>query len=118
MTIDKRKENYEPRLETQFKLMREIESNPTANQRQLAEDLGVSLGSLNYCLQALISKGFVKVNNFRENENKRKYLYFLTPHGISEKSRLTIDFLSRKQAEYNRLQLEIKMLEKELRDER
>lgn len=86
--------------------------NPTLSQRQLASDLGVSLGKLNYCLAALLDWGYVKTINFKNSDNKRGYLYQLTPAGLTAKARATRRFLIRKQAEYERLSKEIKALRK------
>ena len=84
----------------------------------MAGDLNVSIGSVNYCLRALVEKGFVKVQNFRKSNNKLSYAYILTPKGISEKFNLTRLFLKRKQNEYQFLQEEIKLLKKELKGEK
>lgn len=100
--------------EREFEVLRAIETNPKISQRQLANNVGVSLGSINYCMKALVEKGFVKVGNFVSNPKKSGYLYILTPTGVQEKSRLTMAFLERKQSEYAKLQLEIKQLEDEL----
>ena len=99
--------------EQQFQILRELEREPRVSQRRLAEDLGISLGKVNYCLKALIDRGFVKVNNFRTSNNKRAYLYVLTPKGVSEKSRNTLRFLQRKTAEYDQLRREIDLLKRE-----
>ncbi len=92
--------------------MRLLEANPDLTQRQLAEALGVSVGGLNYCLKALIQKGFVKVNNFRQSKNKFGYVYLLTPAGAGEKSRLMAKFLQRKMKEYEAIKAEIEALTK------
>ena len=84
------------------------------SQRQLAKSIGVSLGSINYCLGALVDKGFVKIDSFMSNPKKSGYAYLLTPKGIREKSKLTVAFLEKKQKEYVKLQSEIKMLQDEL----
>ncbi len=89
-------------------LLRKIESEPNASQRKLAKDLGFSLGKLNYCLKALKNKGLVKIRNFSKNPNKINYIYILTPEGIAEKSKLTINFMKRKMKEYEELKKEIK----------
>ncbi len=91
-----------------FEVLRKIEKNPESTQRELAEKLGFSLGKLNYCLKALRSKGLVKISNFKRNPNKINYLYVLTPKGISEKTKLTIDFMKRKMKEYDELKSELK----------
>ena len=82
--------------EIHLRLMKAIESNPQATQRELAEALGVSLGKANYCLRALVDRGWVKVRNFRANPNKLAYAYLLTPAGLDGKARLTVRFLKRK----------------------
>ena len=89
-------------------LLRKIKNNPESSQRELAEELGFSLGKLNYCLKALKSKGLIKIDNFRKNPNKINYIYVLTPKGISEKTKLTINFMKRKMQEYDELKTELK----------
>jgi|TARA_B100001964_G_scaffold70546_1_gene79978 EPS-associated MarR family transcriptional regulator len=89
-------------------LLRKIEIKPKSSQRELAEELGFSLGKLNYCLRALKSKGLVKINNFRKNPNKIGYIYVITPEGISHKTKLTINFMKRKMMEYDELKRELK----------
>ena len=88
-------------------LLRKIKKNPKFSQRELAEELGFSLGKLNYCLKALKSKGLIKMNNFRKNPNKINYIYILTPKGITEKSRLTVNFMKQKMKEYDELKKEL-----------
>ena len=88
-------------------ILRKIKAKPQSTQRQLAEDLGFSLGKLNYCLKALKSKGLVKISNFKKNPNKVNYIYILTPKGIAEKSKLTINFMKKKMKEYEELRKEI-----------
>ena len=90
-----------------FETLRKIEKKPNSTQRELAEELGFSLGKLNYCLKALKSKGLVKIENFTKNPNKLNYIYVLTPKGISEKTKLTIDFMKRKMKEYDELKREL-----------
>ena len=85
----------------QFNVLRKINKNPKSTQRQLAEELGFSLGKLNYCLKALKDKGLIKINNFQNNPNKFGYVYILTPKGISEKTKLTLNFMKRKMKEYD-----------------
>jgi len=91
-----------------FELLRKIEKKPNSTQRELAEELGFSLGKLNYCLKALKGKGLVKISNFKKNPNKLNYFYVLTPKGISEKTKLTINFMKRKMKEYDELKAELK----------
>ncbi len=89
-------------------LLRKIKNKPESSQRELAEELGFSLGKLNYCLNALKSKGLVKIGNFKKNPNKIGYIYVLTPKGIAEKTKLTIDFMKRKIKEYDELKIDLK----------
>ena len=91
-----------------FNILRKINSKPKATQRELAEELGFSLGKLNYCLQALKTKGLIKIKNFEKNPNKLNYIYVLTPRGIAEKTKLTLNFMKRKMQEYDELKKEIK----------
>lgn len=90
-----------------FDVMREIQKQPQTSQRDLAAQLGFSLGKLNYCLKALQQKGLVKIKNFEQNPNKLNYIYVLTPRGISEKTRLTVNFMKRKMKEYDELKKEL-----------
>ena len=90
-----------------FNVLRKIKSKPNSTQRELAEELGFSLGKLNYCLKALKNKGLVKISNFQKNQNKISYVYILTPKGISQKTKLTINFMKRKMKEYDELKSEI-----------
>ena len=89
-------------------LLRKIKNKPESSQRELAEELGFSLGKLNYCLKALKDKGLVKINNFRKNPEKINYIYVLTPKGISEKTKLTINFMKQRMQEYDELKGELK----------
>mgnify|MGYP001467146922 CR=1 FL=1 len=89
-------------------ILRKIKRKPESTQRELAEELGFSLGKLNYCLRALKSKGLIKINNFKKNPNKINYIYVLTPKGISHKTKLTINFMKRKMSEYDELKRELK----------
>lgn len=100
--------------EFQLQVLRALEADPTASQRELAEALGVSVGKTNYALQALIQRGWVKVQNFTRSGNKRAYWYKLTPDGVAEKSRLAYRFLKRKRAEYDSLMAEIEQLRAEV----
>ena len=93
--------------EDQFAVLRKIQSRPESTQRELAKDLGFSLGKLNYCLKALKNKGLIKINNFSKNPNKINYIYVLTPKGIAEKTKLTINFMKRKMREYDELKKEL-----------
>ena len=98
---------------THYGLLKTLENNPSLSQRDLAKRLGVSLGKVNFCLNALVAKGSLKINNFRNSDNKLAYTYLLTPSGISEKARMTVDFLQYKVQEYERLREEIAELQRE-----
>lgn len=103
--------------ESYLQVLRLLQTNPRVNQRSLADALGISLGKTNYCLKALMSKGLIKVQNFRSSDNKLAYAYLLTPSGMAEKSKLTAEFLKRKLAEYESLQAEIEQLKTEIDNE-
>ena len=90
-----------------FDVLRKIQNKPNSTQRELAAELGFSLGKLNYCLKALQKKGLVKIENFKKNPNKINYFYVLTPAGLSEKTKLTINFMKRKMKEYDELKKEL-----------
>ena len=96
--------------ERQLNAMRLLGNNPDMTQRELAKELGVSLGAANYCLKALVEKGWVKLESFQSNPNKLGYSYLLTPQGLAAKTQLTARFLKRKLAEYKSLQREIEAL--------
>jgi EPS-associated MarR family transcriptional regulator len=100
--------------EVSIKIIRELEKAPEPSQRALSKRCGVSLGSIHYCMTALVEKGYVKARNFKTAKNKLAYAYILTPSGIKLKKVLTVAFLKRKQAEYEALQKEIKALEDDL----
>ena len=98
------------------KIFKALEENPEVSQRELASLLGVSLGKTNFCLQALMEKGWIKVQNFKNNKNKLAYTYLLTPSGIEEKAKLTVQYLRIKMQEYELLLREIHELTKEVED--
>lgn len=100
--------------EMALQMLARLDGQPNVSQRGLASELGVSLGSVNYCLKALIKKGLVKAHNFKKSNNKLGYAYLLTPEGIREKTKLTASFLQRKQDEYRRLEEEIALLQAEM----
>jgi EPS-associated MarR family transcriptional regulator len=102
--------------EAHFKVLRLLEGNPQMNQRDLAAAAGVSLGKTNYCINALLEKGLIKVQNFKSNKRKLAYAYLLTPAGIAEKAALTQRFLKRKVEEYEVLKAEIESLQQEASD--
>ena len=98
---------------THYGLLKTLEENPGLSQRDLAKRLGISLGKVNFCLNALVEKGSLKISNFRNNENKLAYAYLLTPRGIEEKARITVNFLKHKMQEYEMLKREIEELQRE-----
>jgi EPS-associated MarR family transcriptional regulator len=98
---------------TRYILLRTLESNPAISQREISKRLGVSLGKVNYCLNALVEKGCLKVNNFRNSGNKLAYAYLLTPQGVDEVARMTVEFLRCKISEYEQLRCEIEALKQE-----
>jgi EPS-associated MarR family transcriptional regulator len=100
---------------TRYRLLKLLQTNPELSQRQLAHELGVSLGKVNFCLRALLDKGLVKVRNFRDSHNKLAYAYYLTPKGAEEKVRATTQFLKRKMKEYEEIEREIEQLKREVR---
>ena len=99
--------SYKKNNEEYFEILRKISKNPKSSQRQLAKELGISLGKLNYCVKELRQKGLIKIENFKKNKNKINYIYVLTPKGISEKTKLTINFMKRKMKEYDELKKEL-----------
>jgi EPS-associated MarR family transcriptional regulator len=96
--------------EVRYRLLRLLESNPKLTQRELARELGMSLGRTNYCLQSLIEKGWIKATNFKNSRNKIAYMYLLTPRGIERKTQVTLRFLQRKLEEYESLRAEIERI--------
>ncbi|KEO57104.1 hypothetical protein DT23_17195 [Thioclava indica] len=102
--------------DVRFQILRLLEDNPEMSQRDLAREVGISTGSANYVLKALIEKGFVKLGNFRAAQDKRRYAYVLTPRGAAEKAEITKRFLARKVAEYEALKAEIAQLRGEIDD--
>ena len=98
---------------TRYRLLKLLESNPELSQRQLAKELGISLGKVNFCLSALIEKGLLKANNFRNSRNKLAYMYLLTPAGMEEKARVTLHYLKWKMQEYEALRGEIEELRRD-----
>ena len=101
--------------EFQYKLLNVLQDNPDLSQRELAGKVGISLGKTNYCLRAVIEKGWVKAVSFRRSENKVAYVYLLTPHGIKQKMQATGYFLERKMMEYEALKKEIEQLSNEVK---
>jgi EPS-associated MarR family transcriptional regulator len=101
--------------ETRYRILKRLEDDPEVSQRALAREMGISLGKANYCLKALIEKGWIKAANFRNSGNKTAYLYQLTPSGLEAKTRLTVEFLNIKQTEYEALKRELDALRQEVR---
>ncbi len=102
------------RSDTEYIILRILKDNPKITQREMAKELGLSLGKTNYIVRALVDKGWVKLSNFKRSDNKLGYIYLLTPEGVSEKTVLAQNFLKRKSEEYNKLKKEIEMLKNEL----
>ena len=100
--------------ETSYRLIKLIEANPKASQRELAQQMGISLGKVNYCLKGLMEKGIIKAHNFKNSNNKLAYAYLLTPKGIEEKTKITARYLKRRLKEYEDLKQEIEMLQEEV----
>jgi EPS-associated MarR family transcriptional regulator len=98
---------------THYDLLKTLEVSPGLSQRELAKRLGVSLGKINFCLNALAEKGSIKINNFRNSENKLAYAYLLTPQGLESRTHMTLTFLKYKVQEYERLRNEIEELQRE-----
>ena len=96
--------------QNQYQLLGSLEQDPNLTQRQLSKELGISLGKVNYCLQSLIHKGFVKIHNFKNSKHKIQYSYLLTPKGVEEKTKLTIEFLKVKTEEYEALKEEVEKI--------
>ena len=101
--------------QSQYQILKSLEQDPNYTQRQLSKDLDLSLGKVNYCLKSIVEKGFVKINNFKNSKNKSQYSYLLTPKGIEEKARLTVEFIKIKKREYEQLKDEIETLKTEVR---
>ena len=111
--VERKKELARLKDELAYKLLKLIEEEPHLSQREIAQKMGVSLGKTNYCLKALIDKGFIKLQNFYNNKKKSAYIYFLTPKGIEEKAAVTYRFLQRKIEEYEKIKIEIESLKNE-----
>ena len=88
-------------------VLRKLHKDPKASQRRIAKELDLSLGKINYCIKALKNKGLIKVKNFKDSKDKSRYLYVLTPKGISEKTRITINFMKIKMKEYDDLKKDL-----------
>ena len=102
------------RTDTEYTILKILEDNPKMTQRQVAKEMGLSLGKTNYIIRALVARGWVKLSNFKRSDNKLGYLYLLTPEGVNKKSMLAKNFLISKSEDYNRLKKEIEILKNEL----
>jgi MarR family transcriptional regulator, temperature-dependent positive regulator of motility len=100
--------------DTHYQVLKILEQNPQISQRELAKEMGVSLGKVNYCLKALMKKGLLKASNFKNSSNKIAYFYVLTPKGIEAKAKISVRFLQRKLDEYEALKTEIEQLQEEV----
>jgi EPS-associated MarR family transcriptional regulator len=100
--------------EVRYKLLKLLGSNPRVSQREVAQELGISLGKVNYCLKSLMNKGWIKATNFKNSRSKIAYMYLLTPRGIKAKAGVTVRFLQRKMGEYDALRVEIEQIRAEL----
>lgn len=96
----------------QFNILRKISEDSKVTQRQIARDLGYSLGKVNYCLEALKKKGLIKILNFKKNKSKKNYFYYLTPNGFTQKTKNTLRFMKQKMKEYDELQKELENFKK------
>lgn len=103
----------DPQADTSYRVLALLSQNPDLTQRELAEKVGVSVGGVNYCLKALVEKGWIKIDNFSQSKNKFGYIYLLTPDGVAQKVLLAGQFLKRKMREYEQLKLEIESLKTE-----
>ena len=103
--------------EIHYRILKLLDDDPNLTQRQMAEKMGLSLGKFNYCLKELVKKGFVKIDRFTSSQNKAAYMYILTPHGIEQKAKVTVNFLKRKMNEYEKIKQEIEDLKGEVETE-
>ena len=106
--------NISSTTEIRYRLLKLLAANPNLTQRQMAEEIGISLGKFNYCLKEMVKKGIVRIERFKSSENKTAYMYLLTPRGIEEKTKITSRFLKRKMIEYEELKREIQELSREV----
>ena len=110
--LNRMQNNKNNNIDEEFNLLRLLDKKPDKSQRKIAEELGFSLGKLNYCIKALKKKGLIKISNFRKNDNKLYYLYLLTPKGIKKKAEMTINYLKKKSKEYEELKKELGEIKK------
>jgi EPS-associated MarR family transcriptional regulator len=109
-----RREEAQVTEEIHYKILKLLESRPEISQRQLSKELGVSLGKANYCLKAMLDRGWIKARNFKNSQNKIAYAYLLTPAGVEKRAKMTARFLKRKMQEYEQLKHDIEQLQKEV----
>ena len=102
--------------EIRYRIFKLLSDNPSLTQRQMAEQMGISLGKFNYCLNELVQKGFVKVNRFKSSQNKAAYMYILTPRGLEEKTKVTVLFLKKKIQEFEKIKQQIEEISSEVED--
>lgn len=105
------------REDVHFRVLRLLESRPDASQREIAEELGVSLGAINFCVKALIDKGHIKLANFKASKNKLGYVYVMTPEGLAHRAQLAAGFIKRKIAEFEAIQAELEQLQAEFAED-
>ena len=103
--------------EIRYRIFKLLGDDPNLTQRQMAEKMGISLGKFNYCLNELVKKGFVKINRFKSSQNKAAYMYILTPHGLEEKTKITVNFLKRKIQEFDEIKRQIEEIAHEAESE-
>lgn len=103
--------------EIRYRLLKILKTDPDLTQREMAQQMGISLGKVNFCLSELTKRGFIKINRFKVSQNKIRYLYILTPRGLEEKTRLTLSFLKRKVTEYEEISRQIEDLTREVEEE-
>ena len=104
--------------EIRYRIFKLLDDDPSLTQRRMAEQMGISLGKFNYCLKELVKKGFVKIDRFKSSDNKAAYMYLLTPKGIEQKAKITVNFLNRKMNEYEKIKHEIVELKEEVEAEK
>lgn len=106
--------NNDYQQEVRYRMFKILSCNPNFTQREMAREMGISLGKVNFCLAELAKKGFIRINRFKDSENKLQYLYKLTPSGLEAKAGLTVSFLRRKMSEYNEIKKQIRELAREV----
>ena len=107
--------NANDNQEIRYRILKLLETDPNFTQRQMAKQMDISTGKFNYCLKELVKKGLVKIKRFKSSDNKAAYMYLLTPCGVEEKAKITVNFLKRKMSEYEKIKQEIEVLKKEVK---